>query len=417
MCARGTALLVLATALLASACEAAARGVGLTPRDVERGAALAGVGLREVTTRLTQRDMAGRDNETPGSELARTYLLRQLARLGAGLAPGFGSAAYRQPFEDGELSGVNLLAVIRGRELPDEYVIVGAHYDGLGTRSSGGRCSDDGPEGGTPCPGATDNATGVAVVLAVGNALRGLPVAPRRSVVLALWDAEEDGLRGSRYWVREPLVPLEDTVAYVNLDIQGAVLLPSLARTSFAIAAETGGDALRTLVADAIAAEALDTKQLSYVFGQTRSDYASFAAAGVPTVFFSDATGGCYHTVGDTIEVVDFAKLRLQSRIAFRTVLALAEAEGRPSFVAPSAQLATFEDAVALAQTIAAGKVDLGLFPPSDQELIRDVDARLAQIVADGAAAFDAADVGVVLGAAVDTLGLLGRLGCLRFRP
>lgn len=415
MRARGTALLVVAATLLAAAGAAPARGVGLSPRDVERGAALATVGLREVTTRLAQRDMAGRDNGTRGSELAQTYLVRQLARLGAGLAPGFGSAAYRQSFDDGELSGVNLVAVLRGRELPDEYVIVGAHYDGLGTRSSDGRCSSGRPSGGTPCPGATDNATGVAVVLGVGNALRALPVAPRRSVVLVLWDAEEDGLRGSRYWVREPLVPLEDTVAYVNLDIQGAVLLPSLARTSFAIGAETGGDALRTLVAEAIAPEVLDTKQLSYIFGQTRSDYASFADAGVPIVFFSDATGGCYHTVGDTIEVVDFAKLHLQSRIAFRTVIALAEAEDRPSFVAPSAQLATYEDAVSLAQTIAAGQADLGLFPPSDQELIRSVDARLAQIVADGPDAFDAEDVGVVLAAAVDTLGLLDRLGCRKF--
>jgi hypothetical protein len=135
----------------------------------------------------------------------------------------------------------------------------------------------------------------------------------------------------------------------------------------------------------------------------------------VPTVFFGDATGGCYHTVGDTIEIVDFAKLRAQSRIAYRTVLALAEGDGRPEFFAPSAQLATYDDAVSLATTLAAGRADVGLFSAADQELIRAADARLERIVADGPAAFDGDDVGAVLSAALDTLAALERLGCRKF--
>jgi hypothetical protein len=413
---RVAARLSVAACLLTAVGAVAARGVGLDPRDVERGTQHATAGLREVTSRLAQRGFAGRDNSTPGSVLAQTYLIRRLMRLGEGLAPGLGADAYEQPFENEGEVGVNLLAVIRGRELPDEYVIVGAHYDHLDSRSSEtGRCSFTGPPGGEVCMGATDNATGVAAVLAVGNALRNLPVPPRRSVVLALWDAEEDGLLGSLYYVGHPLVPLEDTVAYVNFDILGANLLPSLARTSFAIGAETGGEVLREVVAHAVGAEALGTRQLSYIFGQGRSDYASFAGAGVPIVFFSDATGGCYHTVGDTIEIVDFAKLRAQSRIAYRTVVALAEAEGRPAFVAPSAQLATYDDALALAATLVMGQADVGLFSPADQELIRTAGARLQRIVTDGPAEFDAEDVGVVLSSAVDTLAALERLGCRKF--
>ena len=49
---------------------------------------------------------------------------------------------------------------------------------------------------------------------------------PRRTVILALWDREEDGLVGSRSYVAHPLVPLTQTVAYVNFDIQGSNLLP-----------------------------------------------------------------------------------------------------------------------------------------------------------------------------------------------
>ena len=129
-----------------------------------------------------------------------------------------GDAAFLQPFD----RGTNILAIIPGRELPDEYVIVGAHYD-----HTGSSCRTADPTN-TICNGATDNATGVAAVLAVGERLALVPGGPRRSVVLALWDAEEDGLRGSRAYVDAPLVPLEQTVAYVNLDIQGANLLPSL---------------------------------------------------------------------------------------------------------------------------------------------------------------------------------------------
>ena len=73
-------------------------------------------------------------------------------------------------------------------------------------------------------------------MLAIGEALRSLPTPPRRSVVLALWDAEEDGLLGSLYYVNHPIVPLTQTVAYVNFDILGQDLVPSLRANSFAVA-------------------------------------------------------------------------------------------------------------------------------------------------------------------------------------
>src|SRR5438309_596742 len=175
--------------------------------------------------------------------------------------------------------------------------MIGAHYDHLGTRSAAdGSCHARGTPGGHVCNGATDNAAGVAATLAIGEALRSLPTPPRRSVILALWDAEEDGLLGSLYYVNNPVVPLANTVAYVNFDIQGANLLPSLRRTSFAVGPETGGAVLEDVLRAAVAAEGLGTRPLSYIFGQLRSDYANFVARQVPTVFFSDATGGCYHT-------------------------------------------------------------------------------------------------------------------------
>lgn len=397
--------LIAVTALPASA---------LTQAEIDAAAARATYGLRTVVRKLASERLAGRDNNTPQSIDAQTYLIRRLKRLGPGLdASQTGDAAYHQPFVQSGQTGTNLLAVIPGSTLPDEYVIVGAHYDHLDTRSAlSGACRANGAPGGAVCNGATDNAAGAAAVLAIGRAIRRLPTPPSRSIVLALWDAEEDGLLGSFYYVNHPVVPLAATVAYVNFDIQGANLLPSLRDTSFAISAETGGSAFQDMVAAAAGAEGLGTRQLSYIFGQLRSDYANFVAHQVATVFFSDATGGCYHTVGDDVGIVTFPKLRAQSRLAFRLVAALAETPTPPAFVPPLPALATYEDAVVLSQVIAAGQADLALFSAADQALLQSVAAELAAIVSDGPGLFDNADVSTLILRAVDVLGALGRLGC-----
>ena len=65
-----------------------------------------------------------------------------------------------------------------------------------------------------------------------------------------MWDAEEDGLLGSAYYASDPLVPLEQTVAYINFDIQGSDLLPSIANSTIAVGAETGGQTLVEAVTD-----------------------------------------------------------------------------------------------------------------------------------------------------------------------
>ena len=389
----------------------------LTEADVDAAAAKAHRGIRTVVRRLAATNLAGRDNDTPGSVTAQTWLVRKLKRLGQGAIVGVaGDTAYRQPFESSGQRGTNLLAVIRGRELPDEYVVVGAHYDHLDSRSdANGHCAARATPGSAVCNGATDNATGVAAVLAAGKAVRKLPTPPRRSIVLALWDAEEDGLVGSQHYVANPPVPLAAITAYVNFDIQGAVLLPSLRDTSFAVGAETGGGILETIVDDAVNAEGIDTLRLSYIFGQYRSDYVSFGEAGVPTVFFSDSTGGCYHTVLDDPSVVSYPKLIRQSHVGFRTAIALAETSTPPVFSPASATLAEYDDAVAIAATVRRGMADVALLPPGDHAALEQADATLQALVAAGSAAFDAADAATLLRITVQLVELLTRIPCQRF--
>lgn len=395
---------VLALSVVSAPCEA------LTSAQIDAGAKKAGKGLKRVLKQLSSDRVDGRDNASPGSVLAQKILHKRLERIGDGLGPA--PDPYAQPYESNGTPGTNLLAVIPGRELPDEFVILGAHYDHLAE----GACT---PEIGDPddviCNGAADNASGADVVLAVGRAIAKLREAPRRSVVVALWDSEEDPFRGSAYYVANPLVPLAQTTAYVNLDVLGVSQLPSLSQNTLVLATETGGEVLRGAADAAVGAQGLAASFFSYVFGESRSDYAAFGEAGVPTVYFSDGPYPCYHSAGDEVRRIDFKKLAEESAIVFRTVVGLAEGDTVPVFVPPTGA-ATYEDAQAfddiLTVTVPA---DLDLYPPADQAEIVQFAADFAAIVADGPAAFDDADSDAVLFRAATLSSQIPELGCPAF--
>ena len=123
--------------------------------------------MRSVTKRLASPSFGGRDNDTPESAKTQRELIKRLRRLGEGPVVGApDDEAYRQPFVQSGQIGTNLFAVIRGSELPDEYVMVGGHYDHLGSRSNAaGDCSRNRVPGLDLCPGATDNAAGTAIAI------------------------------------------------------------------------------------------------------------------------------------------------------------------------------------------------------------------------------------------------------------
>jgi hypothetical protein len=106
----------------------------------------------------------------------------------------------------------NVLAKISGTDktLKNEYVIVGAHMDHLGVDMTGDVFN-----------GADDNASGTAVVMEVARTMKLKQFRPRRTVVFTLWAAEEEGLLGSKYYTENPVYPLDKTVVYINLDMEG----------------------------------------------------------------------------------------------------------------------------------------------------------------------------------------------------
>ena len=106
----------------------------------------------------------------------------------------------------------NVLAKISGTDkaLKNEYVILGAHMDHLGIDMTGDVLN-----------GADDNASGTAVVMEVARLMKLNRFRPKRTVVFALWAAEEEGLLGSKYYTENPIYPLDRTVTYINLDMEG----------------------------------------------------------------------------------------------------------------------------------------------------------------------------------------------------
>lgn len=341
----------------------------------------------------------GREAGTPGGAAAREYLLDRLVPITSGVvASATGRDAYQQPFP----TGTNVFGLIEGSEHPDEVVVVGAHYDHLGV------CGEEG-DADLICNGATDNATGVAILLELAHRLAADP--PARTVLLAFWDAEEKGLAGSRHFVDHPLVALEDIVTYVNVDLVGADLLPSLSETSFAVGAETGGPALVDAVDQASGRTTLDIVQLSVIYGAGRSDHVPFVERSVPSVYFSDSTGGCYHTPGDEYETVNFTKLMRQDQVVEATVRALADDGVTPTFTAAPAT--TYDDLLGLLTVVERATEDLDLFSPEDRATVVDGKTRLEQIRDEGRDAFGSDDVYVVLIIALEFVDLLADQPCV----
>ena len=271
----------------------------------------------------------GRDNLSAGSRTVQDWLVHALEPIATPVPGGDG---FRHPFDQ----GTNVMGVIEGTATPSEVVILGAHYDHLGHD-----CPTDEP-GDDVCDGAGDNAAGVAAVLEIGRRLAADP--PDRTVVLALWDAEEDDRLGSVAAVRSGVLDLDAVVAYLNWDMQGINLLPSLADTTFVIGAETGGAALEDAVASGTLSNDLLPVDLSVQFGQGRSDHASFVEAGVPSVFFTDATSACYHTSQDDMAHLDVGKLARQIDVGETVARAVASTDTVPHFVV-DAPVASFGDA------------------------------------------------------------------------
>lgn len=299
---------VLTTALVALGAPAAGAQACPDPRALTRGveAPLA------VVRYLADDALEGRLAGTPGERCAGDYIAAHFRRIG--LAPAGEDGTFFQsvplasavnPHAPGG-TGRNVIGVLRGRERPEEIVVVGAHYDHLG---HGGAFSLS-PGEHAVHNGADDNASGVAALLAAAERLAKGP-RPARSVVFVAFTGEESGLLGSAHFASSPLLALPKTRAMLNLDMVGRLGAGPLIVYGVETAAEWNG-----LVERAAQAEGVQVRASGDGYGA--SDHTAFYVKDLPVLHFFTNVHGDYHRPSDDWEKVDAAGIGKVAAIVAR---------------------------------------------------------------------------------------------------
>lgn len=238
------------------------------------------------------------------------------------------------------LKSANVIAFIEGSDpqLKNQAVVIGGHLDHLGRK------------GDYIYNGAEDNASGVCGVLAIARALALNPEKPKCSVIFCLWTGEEEGLFGSRYYVEHPLYSLNNTIAYINLDMialpwdekglrrmmrmmnikDGEVLLKKIKPENFLPLSYSYDSAdLKNALMEANRHIGFDIlyrespKTLDRMMGG--SDHAAFAMAGKPWAFFMSGMSEIYHTPADSMEKFSGETMEKVSRLIYLAVFLLAD--------------------------------------------------------------------------------------------
>ena len=190
--------------LLLLACQA--RPAAVAPRD----APVREADVRRELLALADDSMEGRGTATPGGARAARFIAGELERFGIGPA---GDSGYFQRVPTRHGLAVNVIGMLRGADSAarDSAVVMAAHYDHLGI----GR-----PVAGDSIyNGADDDASGVVAVLQTARVLAGS--APRRTIIFLLTTGEEVGLLGTRRYLEAPVVPLDRTVAELEVEMIG----------------------------------------------------------------------------------------------------------------------------------------------------------------------------------------------------
>jgi hypothetical protein len=311
--------LLLALLTLAPALPAAAQGPVI--RDIQADVRY-----------LADDRLGGRKLGTPGADSAADYIAKRFQRLG--LQPGpqgwFQSftvdpsapAAAHAGLTPGTV-GRNVVAVLAGRDrqLRDEVIVIGAHYDHLGGGGFGSLAPDS---TGRIHNGADDNASGTAAILAMARLLK--ESRPARTIVFIAFSGEEEGLLGSAYYVRNPLFPLDRTVAMLNFDMVGRLRNERLIVYGAGTALEWPRllDSLNTT-------HRFDLRASGDGYGP--SDHASFYSRKMPVLHFFTDLHEDYHRPSDDVATIFPEGIARVARFATDVVNVIGRRTDRLSFV------------------------------------------------------------------------------------
>jgi len=259
---------------------------------------------------LAQPKLKGRKPETRGSRLARDYIESRFAAYG--LVPWGSESNYSLSFGYGN----NVVGVLPGTDktLAPEIVLLSAHYDHLGKQK------------GSIYPGASDNASGVAALLATAKEMS--RNRSKRTVAFAAFDCEEWMLLGSFAFSCRADVTNAKIVGVVNVDMLGRDFLDAVKNTLFVSGTE-GYPTLRDRISQFGTNANIRVLALGSDLVGPRGDHVAFESMGIPCLFFSCGTGRDYHAPTDTPDTLDYPAIERSARVISKTVRELAENEDK----------------------------------------------------------------------------------------
>jgi hypothetical protein len=199
----------------------------------------------------------------------------------------------------------NILGIVEGK-IPGKYIIIGAHYDHIGMGN------------GYIWNGADDNGSGTVGVMTIAKAVMATGEKPENSIIFALWTAEEEGLLGSRYYVRNMVFPVTDLKVNMNFDMISRYIsddqpgnVTMTYTSAFPWFREITAGNLEKYGIDLV----VDYQPSANPPGGT--DHRSFVEAGVPVIRFKPGHREEYHTPKDEAVTVDWDIMEKIIRIGF----------------------------------------------------------------------------------------------------
>lgn len=252
---------------------------------------------KSIVATLSADDMQGRLVGTKGAFKAAAYLVGELQNIGYNVQV----QRFVDPVKLDTLQ--NLICEYAGVDTTVK-IVIGAHYDHLGVDPTGDVYN-----------GADDNASGVAAVILIARAFKAAGIKPKHSVVFALWDGEEKGLRGSKHYVKGGV---SNVKYYMNFDMIGRNTdesRPSMFRYLYTEATPY----FKKWLDESIQCFGLDLEP-DYRPDKTLSsggDNASFAKRGIQVVWYHTDGHADYHKVTDTADKINYQKMVAIIRSAY----------------------------------------------------------------------------------------------------
>jgi Zn-dependent M28 family amino/carboxypeptidase len=206
----------------------------------------------------------------------------------------------------------NVIGVIEGKK-SDEVLVIGAHYDHIG--ASGGYINN----------GADDNASGTVAVLTIAKAIAATGEKPDKTIVFALWTGEEKGLLGSRYFVSNPTIPIENIKLNFNFDMISRYISDNNPN-GVTMTYTDGYPYFRSITEKNIAQYNIDIVPDYQPSDDPPggSDHRSFVAKDIPIMRFKPGHRNEYHTPADEVSTINWDIMEKIVSLSFLNIWDLA---------------------------------------------------------------------------------------------